>query len=136
DSSLHWTLISNLALNYLSLLQPEPLKNILRVYDFAALQDVQIERRAQKRLAGIQSIDTQPVDRLIRGFPVRGLQSTLTLDQEAFSCEGEMYLFATVLSHFFTLYSSINSFHLLRLHNATNNEEYTWELMSGTQPVI
>lgn len=136
DSSLHWTLISNLALNYLSLLQPEPLKNILRIYDFAALQDVQIERRAQKRLAGIQSIETEPVDRLIRGFPVRGLQSTLTLDQEAFACEGEMYLFATVLSHFFTLYSSVNSFHLLRLHNATNNEEYTWELMNGTQPVI
>ena len=136
DSSLHWTLISNLALNYLSLLKPEPLKNILRIYDFAAFHDIQIERRSQKRLAGILSIDTQPVDRLIRGFPVRGLESTLTLDPEAFACEGDMYLFATVLSQFFTLYSSVNSFHLLKMHNQGNNEDYTWELMSGKQPVI
>ena len=136
DSSLHWTLISNLALNYLSLLKPEPLKNILRIYDFAAFHDIQVERRSQKRLAGIVSIDTQPVDRLIRGFPVRGLQSTLTLDPEAFTCEGDMYLFASVLSQFFTLYSSVNSFHLLKMHNQGNNEDYTWELMSGKQPVI
>jgi type VI secretion system protein ImpG len=136
DSSLHWTLISNLALNYLSLLKPEPLKNILRIYDFAAFHDIQIERRSQKRLAGILSIDTKPVDRLIHGFPVRGLQSTLTLDQEAFSCEGELYLFASILSQFFTLYSSVNSFHLLKLHNQSNNEDYTWELANGKQPVI
>lgn len=136
DGSLHWALISNLALNYLSMLEPEPLKNIIRSYDFAALHDVQAQRRSQKRLAGIKNVRTKPVDRLIKGFPVRGLQSTLELDQEAFLCDGEMYLFGTVLSKFFSLYSSINSFHLLDMHNLGNNERYSWELEHGKQPVI
>ena len=136
DGSLHWALISNLALNYLSMLEPEPLKNIIRSYDFPAFHDIQAERRSQKRLAGIKDINTKPVDRLIKGFPVRGLESTMELDQEAFLCDGEMYLFGTVLSKFFSLYSSINSFHLLKVHNLGNNERYSWNLESGKQPVI
>jgi type VI secretion system protein ImpG len=136
DGSLHWALISNLALNYLSMLEPEPLKNIIRSYDFPAFHDVQAERRSQKRLAGIKNIQTKPIDRLIKGFPVRGLESTLELDREAFLCDGEMYLFGTVLSKFFSLYSSINSFHLLKVHNLGNNEHYSWNLEPGKQPVI
>ncbi len=136
DDSLHWTLISNLALNYLSMLQPEPLKNIIRSYDFAALHDVQAQRRSQRRLDSIKAIHTKPVDRLIKGFPVRGLQSRLELDHEGFLCDGEMYLFGTVLSKFFSLYSSINSFHILEMKNLGNNERYLWNLERGSQPVI
>ena len=136
DSSLHWTLISNMALNYLSMLNPEPLKNIIRSYDFPAFHDVQAQRRSQKRLVAIKNIRTKPVDRLIKGFPVRGLESVIEMDQEGFLCDGEMYLFGTVLSKFFSLYSSINSFHLLNVHNLGNNERYSWKLETGTQPVI
>ena len=136
DDSLHWTLISNMALNYLSMLDPEPLKNIIRSYDFPALHDVQAQRRSQKRLAAIQNIETKPVDRLIKGFPVRGLESTIQMDAEGFLCDGEMYLFGSVLAKFFSLYSSINSFHILNVHNLGNNERYSWKLETGAQPVI
>lgn len=136
DASLHWTLISNLSLNYLSLLSAEPLKAIVRAYDFAALHDLQQARATRKRLDGIGEAITTATDLVMKGLPVRGLTTHLKLDQNAFLCEGELYLFGTVLSHFFALYASINSFHQLEVTNTTNNEHYQWPLLTGRQPVI
>ena len=136
DASLHWTLISNLSLNYLSLLSAEPMKEVIRAYDFAALHDLQQARATRKRLDGIGEATTRPIDLLMKGLPIRGLTTHLKLDQSAFLCEGDLYLFSTVLSHFFALYASINSFHQLEVTNTTNNEHYQWPLLTGKQPVI
>ncbi|MGP9568234.1 type VI secretion system baseplate subunit TssF [Halomonas sp. AOP5-B2-8] len=136
DDGLLWILISNLSLNYLSLLERDALCSVLRAYDFRALVDRQAERVAQKRLAGIIDIDTQSVDRLRKGLPVRGLRSVMTLDQEAFGDEGGLYLFGSVLARFFSLYASINSFHELHVINRHNQERYTWTLQAGQQPLM
>lgn len=136
DGNLLWTLISNLSLNYLSLLDRDALCSVLRAYDFRALVDRQAERIAQKRLAGIAAIDTRPIDRLSRGLPVRGLRSVMTLEQEAFADEGSLYLFGSVLARFFSLYASINSFHELHVINRHNHERYTWNLQPGQQPLM
>ncbi|HET8789620.1 MAG TPA: type VI secretion system baseplate subunit TssF [Modicisalibacter sp.] len=136
DGSLLWTLISNLSLNYLSLLDRDALCSVLRAYDFRALIDRQAERVSQLRLGGILSIETQPIDRLHRGLPVRGLRSVLTLDQEAFGDEGGLYLFGSVLARFFSLYASINSFHELHVINRHNRERYVWTSQPGQQPLM
>jgi type VI secretion system protein ImpG len=136
DGSLLWTLISNLSLNYLSLLSKDALCSVLRAYDFKALVDRQAERVSRLRLNGILNIESMPTDRLIYGMPIRGLKSTITLDQEAFGSEGELFLFGTVLSKFFSLYASINSFHELIVINSTNKEEYSWGIQEGMQPLI
>ncbi|MCE5978395.1 type VI secretion system baseplate subunit TssF [Pseudomonas sp. JR33AA] len=136
DGQLQWALISNMSLNYLSLLSVEPLKAVIRTYDFAALHDIQQARTTRKRLDGIREIHTQPMDWLIKGQPIRGLHTQLKLDQAAFLCEGDLYLFGCVLAHFFALYASINSFHQLEVINTTNNEHYTWPIQTGKQPLI
>lgn len=136
DGSLLWTLISNLSLNYLSLLSKDALSSVLRAYDFRALVDRQAERVARMRLESITKIESSPVDKLIRGFPVRGLQSTIHIDPNGFSSEGDLFLFGTVLSHFFGLYASINSFHELVVLNVMNKERYTWGTQRGMQPLI
>ncbi|MET3654741.1 type VI secretion system protein ImpG [Dyella japonica] len=136
DGELLWTLISNLSLNYLSLLSAEPLKAVVRAYDFAALHDIQHARATRKRLAGVQEAVTRPADVLMKGLPIRGLRTELKLDQSAFPCEGDLYLFGTVLSHFFALYASINSFHQLDVINVSNNESYQWPWQIGKQPQI
>ncbi|MCK7547732.1 type VI secretion system baseplate subunit TssF [Marinobacter koreensis] len=136
DGSLLWTLISNLSLNYLSMLDVEALRTVLRVYDFRALVDRQAERISRKRLAGISAIATNPVDRMIRGLPVRGIRSELSLDQSGFASEGDLYLFGTVLSQFFALCASINAFHQLEVVNTDNQERYTWTLQQGQQPLM
>jgi type VI secretion system protein ImpG len=136
DGSLLWTLISNLSLNYVSLLSKEALNSVLRAYDFRALVDRQAERTGRRRLEGIISIESKPIDKLQRGLPIRGLRSELKVDQQGFGSEGDLYLFGTVLSHFFALYANINSFHELVMVNISNNEKYTWGMQTGTQPLI
>ncbi|MBK5011300.1 type VI secretion system baseplate subunit TssF [Pseudomonas sp. S60] len=136
DGQLQWALISNMSLNYLSLLSAEPLKAVINAYDFAALHDIQQTRTTRKRLDGIRDIQTEPLDWLIKGQPIRGLRTRLKLDQGAFLCEGDLYLFGCVLAHFFALYASINAFHQLEVINTTNNEHYTWPIQTGKQPLI
>jgi len=136
DGSLLWVLISNLSLNYMSLLSKDALSSVLRAYDFRALVDRQAERVAKKRLEGISKIVTNPLDKVLKGMPIRGLKSELYVDQTAFDSEGDLYLFGTVLSHFFALYASINSFHELVMINTTNNEKYSWGTQTGIQPLI
>ena len=136
DGSLHWTLISNLSLNYVSLLRRDALVQVLRTYDFPTLYDKQAEQASRKRLAGIEAIVTEPVDRLVRGMPVRGLKSVLSIRQSAFASEGELYLFSTVLAHFLSLYASVNAFHLLEVYNLDNKERYRWPVQAGQHSMM
>ncbi|NBA94151.1 type VI secretion system baseplate subunit TssF [Pseudomonas sp. R5(2019)] len=133
---LHWTLISNLSPTYLSLLSAEPLKAIIGTYDFAAQHDIQRARATQKRLDSMQEVISTPLDRLFKGLPIRGTRTVISLDQDGFSCEGDLYLFGTVLSHFLSLYASISSFHVLEAINKTNQEHYAWPMRSGIQSLI
>lgn len=136
DGGLHWSLLSNMSLNYMSLLDKDALKQILHTYDFPSLHNRQSARASQKKLDAIQRIETQPIDRLFRGLPVRGLQTTLWLEQGAFSSEGELYLFSTVLARFFSLYASVNAFHLLKVINLDNQECYEWPVQTGQHALM
>ncbi|BFM48468.1 type VI secretion system baseplate subunit TssF [Marinomonas sp. THO17] len=136
DGSLLWTLISNLSLNYLSLLSKDALSSIIRAYDFKALVNRQAEQVSKQRMNGILSVTTEPTDRIIYGMAVRGLKSVIELDSDCFSSEGSLYQFGTVLSRFFSLYASINSFHELVVINSNNREVYTWGIQDGMQPLI
>jgi len=136
DGSLYWTMISNLSLNYVSLLDKDALSAVLAVYDFQAQSDRRAERTSQRRLNGLLSIETKPFDKLFRGQPVRGLYSRMRLRESAFQSEGDMFLFASVLAEFFTLYASINSFHELEVEGEENNEVYQWPAKIGRQPII
>ncbi|MBN6078178.1 type VI secretion system baseplate subunit TssF [Aggregatibacter actinomycetemcomitans] len=131
DGTLAWKLISNSSLNYLSLLDIEPLKEILKTYDLPAWHSRRNARISQKKLDAIQSIETIPIDRLFKGVSVRGLQSTLYIQQSGFISEGDMFLFGSVLSQFFTLYASVNSFHKLKIINTDNQEVYEWPIQMG-----
>lgn len=136
NDDLHWTLISNMALNYLSLLDKNAFLQIIRNYDFPAMNDQQAARISQRRLDGIEKIDTHPVDRLIRGMPVRGIQSTLYAKRSAFMSEGEMYLFGCILSRFLALFANINSFHELLLVDTESQTVYHWPLQQGNHSLI
>ena len=136
DGALYWILISNLSLNYLSLLDADALRLIVSTYDFHALHDRQAEMVGRARADSIVSIDTKPYDMFHKGLPIRGLRSVLVLKESAFETEGEMYLFGTVLSEFFSMYASINSFHELEVRGHEKGEIYTWPIRSGRAPLI
>lgn len=136
DEKLHWTLISSMALNYHSLLDKDALLQIIRNYDFPAMNDRHAAKVSQKRFEGVEKIETKPVDRLIRGMPVRGIHSTLYAKQSAFMSEGEFYLFGCILARFLSLFSNINSFHELSLIDTENNSTYHWPLQQGNHSLI
>lgn len=136
DGTLAWKLISNSSLNYLSLLDIEPLKEILKTYDLPAWHSRRSAKISQKKLDAIQSIETIEIDRLFKGVSIRGIESTLYIKQSGFSSEGDMFLFGTVLSQFFTLYASVNSFHKLKIVNIDNQEVYEWPVQIGQQALM
>lgn len=136
DGSLHWQLLSSMSLNYLSLLNKDALKQVLCIYDLPAIHNPQTALLSQQKLNAIEQIDTRPVDYLFEGVPVRGLTSTLYIRSAPFACEGEIYLLGTVLSHFFSLYASVNSFHELKVINMDNQECYEWPERSGQHTLM
>ncbi len=119
-----WRLISHLNLNYISLVSgesgtPEALQEILQLYNF---DDSAVTR---KQILGIIEIETRKVIRQIggrigSGF-VRGLETTVTFDEEEFVGSG-MYLFACVLERFLGLYASVNSFNQMVLRSKQRTE--------------
>ncbi len=110
--SLQWRLISQLSLNYLSLIDGgvEAFREILRVHNLsgAAYVDKQIE--------GIVSIASRPsMIQLSSEHGIsfaRGRRVDLELDEDQFTGSGA-YLFATLIDRFLGLYVSLNSFIVL-----------------------
>ncbi|MBC6503688.1 type VI secretion system baseplate subunit TssF [Citrobacter freundii] len=127
DGDMQWSLISCMNLNYLSLLDREALVQILRTFDLPGIQHPQQARLSQQKLDAIERLETKPVDRLFKGVPVRGLSTTLWINPAPFVCEGEIYQLGSVLTHFFALYASINSFHRLRIINTESQEVWEWQ---------
>ena len=135
DSDFLWRLISNMSLNYLSLTDINALKVILETYDFARYHDRQAQKISQRRLGALQSISHQPVDRLHRGLPFRGLRVDLVVDPDGYLGAGDVFVFASVLNEFFALYASLNSYHELRVIS-TQGDVYLWPIRMGQQPLL
>ncbi|TQV85864.1 type VI secretion system baseplate subunit TssF [Aliikangiella coralliicola] len=106
-----WRLISHLSLNFLSLTGGDDagmaLKEILRLYDF---KDSAVTRAL---IDSIMSVNARPISAPLNidGHTTmcRGVEIEVTLD-DALLSGSSVYLFSSVLEHFFALYCSINSF--------------------------
>lgn len=131
EGDLLWRLLSNMSLNYIGLTDINALKAIISVYDFRSRHDRPRARILEKILQGMVSISCRQTDRLHNGLPVRGIRTKLILDQRSFSCEGDMYLFGSILNEFFALYATVNSFHQLIVEEAKRGEEYIWPSRLG-----
>jgi type VI secretion system protein ImpG len=131
-----WRLISQLTLNQVSLLDPSA--GLQALQELLMLYNVREEAALQRQIRGIREMSCTSIVRHIgreawRGF-CRGTQITLRLDEEAF-VGGSALLLGAVLSHFFALYTSVNSFTQVVL--LRGDEEWkTWEPMTGWQQVL
>lgn len=122
--ALQWRLISHLNLNYLSLVggedgSPEALQEILQLYNFDDSSVI------TKQILGITKIEAKKSVKKIGGHIgagfARGLETTLTFDEEQFVGSG-MFLFACVLERFLGLYTSLNSFNQVILRTEQREE--------------
>jgi type VI secretion system protein ImpG len=141
-----WRLVSQLSLNYLSLTDSdvvgdgqvgkgtEALREILRLHDFAG------EPAARRQIDGVASVRSAPAFARIateHGLSfARGRRVELELDEEQFTGAG-VYLFASVLEHFFGLYASINSFSTLIARSRQRKEGIReWPPRAGWKPLL
>ena len=107
-----WKLISLLSLNHLGLSgrgtddSAASLRELLSL--FANLDDASTERR----IRGIVSVESKPINRRIRqksgAGVVRGLEITITFDEKAYEGSG-IFLMGAVLDRFFVEYVGINN---------------------------
>jgi type VI secretion system protein ImpG len=129
----HWRLISHLTLNMTSLASAPALRALLSLYDFLALHDRQAAAATERQLDAIRDVRMRPAERLFRGAVLRGIDTTITLQEDRFTSEGELYLFAGVLEEFLSLYVTVNAFSRLTVVGAQKGERYEWRPRVGTQ---
>jgi type VI secretion system protein ImpG len=133
---LQWRVLAHMAMSYRSIAELDVLRSTVDIYNFQAVTDRQAARANQLRVGAIKSIQVKPTDRLYRGAPVRGVRAELELDENGFAGEGEMYLFASILSEMFASYVSLNSFTQLRIRGMNTNVIYEWDPKSGNRTLL
>ncbi|OWW19071.1 type VI secretion system baseplate subunit TssF [Noviherbaspirillum denitrificans] len=133
---LQWRLVSHLSLNHLSIVEQgkEALQEMLALYNHTASQS------PSRQIQGITAIRSQPAvtrvtGRHFSGF-VRGMDVTLTIDEQAFVGAGAV-LFGSVMERFLALYCGPNSFTRLSLRGAQQEQEIArWPARTGEALVI
>jgi type VI secretion system protein ImpG len=135
-SNILWKLISHLYLNYQSLARADNLCAILDLYNFEENRDRPAFLANQKRIAGIQEVITRSVNRLVGRVMMRGREIQLNMRQDHFAGEGDLYLFGSILDHFFGAYASMNTFTRLIIKEVLKGEVYQWPARIGDQQLI
>ena len=118
EGELSWRIISHLSLNYLSLVETNPiegpaaLREMLRLYAEHP-NNQQTNASIKKLVNGLLSVSSKPIiRRVLTPGPIafaRGLEVTVGVLEGEFS-GNSAFLFGAVLEQFFAKYVSINSF--------------------------
>jgi type VI secretion system protein ImpG len=99
---IHWRVLSHLAPNYLSLLDAEILRGSLALYDWT---DGELNRR---RIEAITDVNHRPLQKLVKGGLLRGVEIEVTLQSDKFDGDGDLALFGQMLNRFLALYATVN----------------------------
>lgn len=131
-----WRLISQLSLNYLSLVESgeQGLRETLRLYDFADSVS------ARKQIEGIIAVSSAPTfARILTDHGLtfaRGRRVEIELDEDKFA-GGGIFLFGTILERFLGLYASMNSFSVLAARSRQRKRAvHEWPARSGWKPLL
>jgi len=137
EGTSQWRLVSQLSLNHLSLSNaPTSLlafREIVQLYADAQTSGALPELNAILKMQTSSVIRRFGIDAW-RGF-VTGTHIQLTADREK-DVQKNLFLFASVLNHFFALFASVNSFTELALYNQNHEVWKTWHPMAGNQPLL
>lgn len=130
--ALQWRLISHLSLNYLSIVEggEDALKEILKLYDFDN------SPATRQQINGIVSLQTDYITKRIGQSFCRGVQVTITFDEDKFVGTG-LYLFAGILERFIGQYVSVNSFSQLVVKTMQRKERLkVWPPRNGDRILL
>jgi type VI secretion system protein ImpG len=139
EGSMAWRLLNQLSLNYLSLLDSDPVHGAAALREMLALYCHPSDLNAQRQVEGVRTISSKAVTRRMPSpGPItvgRGLQITVTLDDAAFEGTGA-FLLGAVLSEFFAQYVSINSFTETVIRTLERGEIMRWPAKVGACAIL
>ncbi len=135
---LRWRIVSHLALNHLSLVNDTQgataLRELLTLYDFRS------DEITGNSIAGLQRVSSRPILGRVpgdfSGAMCRGLQVMLEFDEAKYT-SGNLFLFASVLDRFLSLYCNLNSF--TQTTASTNRRQgvmHQWPARAGVQNIL
>jgi len=123
---------------HLSLSRGDPvgfqaLRDAISLYNFHAISDQQGARAHRLIIDGILTVKNEEVVGRHMHIPIRGRRTTVEMDEAAFSCPGELYLFGTVLNEVVALQAPINCYSELVMRGLKTQSEYRWPRRIGRQ---
>jgi type VI secretion system protein ImpG len=116
----HWRVLSHLAPNYLSLLDAEILRGSLALYDWT---EGELNRR---RIDAITEVQHRPLQKLVKGGLLRGVEIEVSLDSTRFAGDGDLALFGEMLDRFLSLYAAVNLYTRLVVVSQPSGKRLTW----------
>ena len=128
--NLQWELLSRLASRRIELLEPRRAKEeLVRLLSLFARSD---DAAANRQIRSIRSVSLEetsvPSSRGgWRGF-ARATEIKIEVDSNQF--EGSLFLFGSVLQHFFAVYSYLNNYIVLTIYK-DDQEYFQWKPISG-----
>ena len=120
-----WRVLSHLAPNYLSLLNPEILRGALALYDWT---EGEMNKR---RIDAITDVQHRLLQKLVKGGLQRGVEIEVTLDSNRFAGEGDIELFGGMLNRFLGLYATLNLFTKLVIVSQPTGRRIEWPDTKG-----
>ena len=139
QDALTWRFISQLSLNYLSLLDSSDEQGAAAMRELLALHARTADAGLRRHVEGLRSVRAVPVvGRLPMPGPLcfgRGVEVTLELDELAFE-GGSAFLLGCVLERFLARHVSLNGFTETVLRSLTRGEIMRWRPRCGTRPVL
>ena len=138
EQEITWRLISQLGLNYLTLTELDREKGAASLRRLLELYSGLADPQTARQIDGVQGLSLRPVTRrLPRPGPLvfgRGIELTLTIDEDPFAGAGA-FLLGLVLESFFARHVSLNTFTETVLHSVQRGEIARWTPRPGERPV-
>ncbi len=133
-----WRLISQLSLNYLSLVEDDG-KGAAALREILSLYAGRADAAAIKQIEGLRSVESRPViRRMTTPGPItfgRGLEVVVTFDEAAFRGSG-VFLLGAVLEEFFARHVSVNAFTETVICTLDRGEIARWPARTGRRRVL
>jgi type VI secretion system protein ImpG len=135
---LRWRVVSHLSLNHLSLIDDKQgataLRELLNLYNFRG------DEVTLNSVQGLLNVSSTPVLGRVpgdtSGAVCRGMQIKVDFDESKYS-SGNLFLFASILDRFFSLYCNINSFTQTIAHsNRRQGVVHRWPARAGLQNIL
>lgn len=125
EGDTYWSFLAHLHLNYLPLANADTLKAILLTY-LPPQSSATLVSANKYRIDAILELNVADVDFVWKGFPVKGSEITVILNNDGFTNIGELGIFGMVITKFIHYYSPINSFVSVTVKDTLNQMALKW----------